>query len=293
MKKSLMIKLFLVINIISLILIETKRRAKYNDQDDDDDDQSSYYERSNYKSIILENKKKNAKSDRQNRNNGNIKSKNKKPVQNNSNDYGKNSISNDSKTDLLNRRNQVNYNNEKNSEATEKPQNSSINQTNLYLNNNLPNDQIKTIDNVDNSIKEENAKEDKVMISNSSEEKYTFINQSTKSESSNENHFNDSDNIVLSNRNDSINDSIKNIDVLHYEILDDSLSENSKKDEEKEINLKVISFEKELFSFLETKFSILHKKLISQGFTYPYDLIIFFSFGFLLKFLLHLLRRKV
>ena len=57
MKKSLMIKLFLVINIISLILIETKRRAKYNDQDDDDDDQSSYYERSNYKSIILENKK--------------------------------------------------------------------------------------------------------------------------------------------------------------------------------------------------------------------------------------------
>ena len=293
MKKSLMIKLFLVINIISLILIETKRRAKYNDQDDDDDDQSSYYERSNYKSIILENKKKNAKSDRQNRNNGNIKSKNKKPVQNNSNDYGKNSISNDSKTDLLNRRNHVNYNNEKNSEATEKPQNSSINQTNLYLNNNLPNDQIKTIDNVDNSIKEENAKEDKVMISNSSEEKYTFINQSTKSESSNENHFNDSDNIVLSNRNDSINDSIKNIDVLHYEILDDSLSENSKKDEEKEINLKVISFEKELFSFLETKFSILHKKLISQGFTYPYDLIIFFSFGFLLKFLLHLLRRKV
>ena len=293
MKKILMIKLFLVINIISLILIETKRRAKYNDQDDDDDDQSSYYERSNYKSIILENKKKNAKSERQNRNNGNIKSKNKKPVQNNSNDYGKNSISNDSKTDLLNRRNQVNYNNEKNSEATEKPQNSSINQTNLYLNNNLPNDQIKTIDNVDNSIKEENAKEDKVMISNSSEEKYTFINQSTKSESSNENHFNDSDNIVLSNRNDSINDSIKNIDVLHYEILDDSLSENSKKDEEKEINLKVISFEKELFSFLETKFSILHKKLISQGFTYPYDLIIFFSFGFLLKFLLHLLRRKV
>ena len=293
MKKSLMIKLFLVINIISLILIETKRRAKYNDQDDDDDDQSSYYERSNYKSIILENKKKNAKSERQNRNNGNIKSKNKKPVQNNSNDYGKNYISNDSKTDLLNRRNQVNYNNEKNSEATEKPQNSSINQTNLYLNNNLPNDQIKTIDNVDNSIKEENAKEDKVMISNSSEEKYTFINQSTKSESSNENHFNDSDNIVLSNRNDSINDSIKNIDVLHYEILDDSLSENSKKDEEKEINLKVISFEKELFSFLETKFSILHKKLISQGFTYPYDLIIFFSFGFLLKFLLHLLRRKV
>ena len=293
MKKILMIKLFLVINIISLILIETKRRAKYNDQDDDDDDQSSYYERSNYKSIILENKKKNAKSERQNRNNGNIKSKNKKPVQNNSNDYGKNYISNDSKTDLLNRRNQVNYNNEKNSEATEKPQNSSINQTNLYLNNNLPNDQIKTIDNVDNSIKEENAKEDKVMISNSSEEKYTFINQSTKSESSNENHFNDSDNIVLSNRNDSINDSIKNIDVLHYEILDDSLSENSKKDEEKEINLKVISFEKELFSFLETKFSILHKKLISQGFTYPYDLIIFFSFGFLLKFLLHLLRRKV